>query len=239
MRKISLLVIIMLLIGSQSVNAQVKAFRFGFSIAPSVSWMNSSTENYESAGSSGAFSWGFISDIALTDNYFIKTGLGMDFLGGNLDFQEEYAYTPQGMQDTTLRADVERHYSTKYLEIPLLIKMKTNQFGKLAYFGEFGVETGFRLSAKATDRVKLLTEGNNDVFDYTKNLVEEKEVNFIKESLVFAAGVEYSIDESTSLIGGLKFSNGITDILKGDNNISGKEKNAMIHYFQFTIGVMF
>jgi hypothetical protein len=232
MKRLGLLLAMILLIGSQSLDAQVKAFRFGFSIAPTVSWMNSNTENYESSGSSGAFSWGFISDIALTDNYFIKTGIGMDFLGGNLDFDENYTYSPQGMQDTTIFASVERHFSTKYLEIPLLIKMKTNQFGKLAYFGEFGLETGFRLSAKATDRV------NND-FDYTKNLVEEKEINFFKESLVFAAGVEYSIDESTSLIGGLRFNNGFTNVLKGDNNISQKEKNAMFLSFQFTVGVMF
>ncbi len=241
MRKLGFLFIIVLAISSQLVQAQTKAYRFGFSIAPTVSWLSPSTEGYESGGSDFGFSWGFLSDFALTDNYFISTGVGMDFMGGNLNFQENYEYTSKDVPNTTLTANgasVERNLSTKYLTLPVLMKMKTNQFGKLSYFGQFGTEFGIRLSAKASDRV-LPIEAGAKAFDYTKDLVEEKEVNFAKLSLIFAGGVEYSIDESTSLIGGLKYNNGLTDILRGDNNITQKERNAMLYNFQFTIGVMF
>ena len=162
----------------------------------------------------------------------------MSFLNGNLIFKENYEYTDDNNDLTSNGATIERKYLTKYLEIPFVIKMKTNQFGKLSYFGEFGLETGIRLSAKGNDRVSPANEELKS-FDYTKNLSESKEINLIKETLIFGAGVEYYIDESTSLVGGLQFGNGITDVLRGTNEYSDKDRNAMFHYFQFTIGVMF
>ncbi len=240
MRRLGFLFIVLFL-GSQLLQAQTKAYRFGFRIAPAVSWLTPSTEGYESGGSDIGFSWGFISDFALTDNYFITTGVGMDFLGGDLNFQEDYEYTSKDLPNTPLTAygaNVERNISAKYLTLPVLIKMKTNQFGRISYFGQFGTEFGVRLSAKASDRVLPSVQGAK-AFDYSKDLVDEKEVNFAKLSLIFAGGIEYSIDESTSLLGGLKYNNGLTDILRGNNNITEKERNAMLYNFQFTIGVMF
>ncbi len=237
-KKIGLFIAIILFIGMQYSEAQTKAFRFGFKISPTVSWLKVNTEGYESNGSAGGFGWGLLTDISLTDNYFIKTGVGMSFLNGNLIFKDDYEYTDDNQEQTSYGATIERKYLTKYLEIPLIIKMKTNQFGKLSYFGEFGLETGIRLSAKGNDRV---SPANAELksFDYSKNLSDIKEVNLFKETLIFGAGVEYYIDESTSLIGGMQFGNGITDVLRGKNSYSDKDRNAMFHYFQFTIGVMF
>ena len=239
MKKTVLLLGLVLLLGTYTARAQTKAFRFGFKVAPLVSWMKPNTEGYESDGSSGGFAWGLVTDISLTDNYFIQTGVGMNFLGGRLIFKDKYDYVNDGGAEVTLsEAGIERKYNIKYLSLPLVIKMKTNRFGKLSYFGKFGTETGIRLSAKGIDRVSPVDE-NLKPFDYSKNLADEKEVNLISETLIFAAGVEYSIDESTSILGGFQFGNGITDVLRGKNEFFDRDRNAMLHYFQFTIGVMF
>lgn len=226
------LVIVTLIAGNNF--AQTKAFRFGFKLAPNLGWITPNTEGYESTGTVPGFSWGFVSDFALTDNYFLKTGFGMDFLNGKLDYPHEMDIEDDLEIEDLREGTLSRKYKLRYLDIPLMIKMRTNQFGNIAYFGEIGLNNSFRLNAKAKDK-----------FTYGSNFKEgepdlKEEVVFFKEALVFSAGIEYNIDESTSLTGGLTFSNGLTDMLQGQNTINiTLDQKARIHYFALVLGVMF
>jgi len=44
-----------------------------------------------------------------------------------------------------------RDYSIKYIEIPLSLKMRTNDINGMRFFGRIGLGTAFKLSAKKTD----------------------------------------------------------------------------------------
>ena len=110
--------------------SQDKPFRFGFKAAPNISWIAPDSKDYESDGIKMGFSWGLLAEFTLTENYFVKTGFSMDYLNGKL----QLPYTKEEVPVT-----LNRTYHLRYLEIPLSLKMRTNKFGKTAYFGEIGI----------------------------------------------------------------------------------------------------
>jgi hypothetical protein len=206
--------------------AQVKPFRFGFKIAPNIAWIAPDAKDYKSDGSVMGFSWGLLADFSLAENYFIKTGFSLDYLNGKLEFP--YA----NEADTGI---MNRKYNLRYLEIPLTLKMRTNTFGKIAYFGEIGLGTAFNIRAKSQDDY---TEDTGEKTHSEEDIKDE--IALFKESLIVGAGMEYFLDESTSLIFELSFHNGLTNILTGENTLDPTIKqNGILYYFQLNVGIIF
>ena len=219
--------------GSQSF-AQVNPFRFGVKVAPNISWMSPDSKGYESDGSVFGFSWGFLADIALTENYFVKTGFNLDYQNAKLKFPHQIKLDENASEFTV--GTVQRKYNLRYLELPLTIKMRTNQFDQKAFYGEVGFGTAFNLKAGAKDDFSY-NDGNNSL-QLESDINDE--VAFIKSSLLVGAGMEYFIDESTSLILSLNFSNGLNNILTKENSVDpGISQKAHLYSFQLNIGVMF
>ncbi|NOX48043.1 MAG: PorT family protein [Chlorobi bacterium] len=232
MKKTIPIMIILLFWGMQSFS-QVKPFRFGFKVAPNISWISPDSKGYSADGAQLGFSWGFLADITLTENYFVKTGFEVDYLGGKLN----YPHTMLIPGDTLSSVgNMNRKYNLRYLTIPLTIKMRTNQFGKVAYYGEIGFGTSFNLRAKGADSFDY----NGGQSNYSSEEDLNDEVTFVKSSIIVGGGMEYFIDNSTSIILGISFSNGLNNILKGDNSVDPEIKQkGHLYYFQLTVGVMF
>ncbi len=228
-KKVVITIVSILLI-SQSF-AQVKPFRFGFKVAPNIAWIVPDTKEYKADGSVLGFSWGFLADITLADNYFIKTGFSMDYLNGKLTFP--YVKTINSEPDT---GQMNRKYNLRYLQVPLIIKMRTNQFNKIAYYGEIGFGTSFNIRARSQDA--FVYNNGQSTLNSEEDISDE--VAFLQESLIIGAGAEYFIDESTSILVGISFDNGLTNVLKGENTADPNSKQkGRLYSFSLNFGVMF
>ena len=210
--------------------SQVKPFRFGVTVAPNLAWISPDTKEYKNDGNQMGFSWGFIADVTLTENYFFKTGINMDYL----NVQLEYSDSIMTLTDS-VSGIMHRKHKLQYLEVPLTIKMRTNQFGKIAYYGEIGLGTAFNLKAKSKD--EFFPKDDQNSINFEEDIKDD--ITFMKESLIFGAGLEYFIDNSTSIIIEVTFHNGLSNILKGENKISLETQRAHLHYFQLNVGIMF
>jgi len=227
MKKIALILFLSGLVAITSVTAQSKPFRFGIKLSPSMGWLKPNTEDYESQGVDIGFGWGFMCDITLTDNYFFATGFDMEWNYGGLEYPDIYE------SDTVM---LTRDYKLKYIDIPLSIKMKTNQFNKLAFFGQLGLAPGFRIGATADDSYRF---SDNSIEEDTKRDITD-DINLFRTSVLIGAGTEFYLDESTCIVASLSFKNGITNVLKGTNAID-KSLNEKAHYngLSLNIGVIF
>ena len=235
MRKKIILTLWILTILSSVAHAQFKPFRFGFKVGPNLSWLAPDAEGYESNGISGGFSWGFVSDFAITENYFISTGFGMDYLGGKLEYPHSMKFDDDTVSYT---GDLSRKYNLRYLEIPLTLKMRTNMFGRIAYYGKIGFGTSFNLKSKSKDEFSYFDNGAKITEDFEEDIKDD--IVFFHESIIFGGGVEYFVDESTSINVGISFKNGLTNVLKGENSVDPDiEEKANLHYFQLNVGVIF
>lgn len=216
-----------ILLGLQTF-AQLKPFRFGVKAAPNTAWISPDTEAYENDGAVLGFSWGFMADITLMEHYFLKTGFNFDYLNGKL-------VMPFEDTDDSIPGTLKRKYNLRYLEIPLTFKMRTNQFGRFALYGNIGFGAAFRIKAKARD--EFHDDNGNSIWNDDKDITDE--LTLVRGSLIVGIGTEFFIDQSTSIIVDFTFNNGLSNILKGENNITLEKQKASLHFFQLNIGMMF
>jgi len=222
---------IIMIISCSAAFSQQKPFVFGFKAGPNMGWLNPDTQGYESTGIQPGFSWGFIADFFLMENYAITTGFDVVFLNGGLEMPHKVTIDTNTYYEGTL----DRKYKLKYIQIPVTLKMKTNELGKFKVFGQIGLGTNFLIGAKADDTFTAsdYTTSQEDVDIYD-------DVTFIRESLIIGGGVEFSLGGSTSLMAAILFNNGFIDILNGKNTVDPTLNNkANANYLSFEVGIVF
>lgn len=227
-----LLLTFILLFGFQTF-AQLKPFRFGVKAAPNIAWISPDTEDYENDGSVLGFSWGFVADITLMEHYFLKTGFNLDYLNGKLILPFEKII--EEINDSIpISGSLHRKYNLRYLEIPLTFKMRTNQFGKFAIYGNIGFGAAFKIRARSED--ELYNESGGLVASEDKDIADD--LTLLRGSVIVGLGTEIFLDKSTSIFVDVTYNNGLSNMLKDNENTIGVDK-AFVHFFQLNIGVMF
>lgn len=239
MKKIALLVFAFTTIISSSF-AQAD-FQLGLNLSPNFSWLKAQSENLESDGLKFGFNYGLVGDFNIAENYSFSTGIMLVSTGGELEYPTvaEVANVDLGGRTT---ADI----SLKYIEIPLTLKLKTNEIGYLTYFGQFGLGLGVNYDAKAD--MSFSYPGatgsiSNEEVDF------KDEVNLFRASLIVGLGAEYNLTGNTSLVFGFTFNNGFTNVLSEDaydedtngNGTGSRNKDfkAINNYLVLNVGVLF
>ena len=214
--------------------AAQKDFQLGLQFSPTIGWIKPDVEGVEYAGTKIGFTGGLVGDFNISDNYAFSTGIFITNTGGKLT----NTYT-----DTLFSTEVKAHQDIrlKYIEVPLTLKLKTNQIGYLTYFGKFGFNTGFNYDASIDhsydSNVEIPTNKKMDDVDFNE------EINLIRLALVVGLGAEYNLSGSTSFIMGITFNNGFTNIFNDKKfsfkNETGDEARAINNYFELNLGVLF
>lgn len=216
----------LLLIVSFAANAQFPPYYFGLRAAPQINWMRPNVNNYESAGVTAGFSWGFIAEFNFTEVHSIATGFNMLFNGGKLEFPA----VQDGKTGTMVRT-----YKLKYIELPLTLKMRTNEINNIRYFGRIGLGTAFKIGSKSIDEFT-----DNDGKSTTSEKLNYDNVSFARESLIIGAGAEYEIQDGPKFGVELIFNNGFTDILTGKNTVNTSEQEkATPNFLELGFSVIF
>lgn len=231
MKKISLILLISILF--IQTQAQHKSVVFGLRAGGNLSWMKPDTKDYSYDGVKAGFSWGFLADFYLMENYSILTGFNMEFNGGRL----EYPWTSViSVQDSNILTPgtMNRDYSLKYIQIPLCLKMQTALSEKVTIFGKIGVGTAFNLNAKVTDEFVY----DDGTVNYEKQTVSD-EIALMRESLIVGGGVSITIKGSTAVIIDLTYDNAFNDILVGDNPYVEQEVKGIQNFVEIGAGIVF
>lgn len=210
-----------------------KKYQFGMKISPNINWLIPDTREYKNDGGTLGFGWGLIADINLTDNYYLGTGFSLSYLGGKLSFPDNYR-VPSGDTMIDVSGKVYRKYSLRYIEFPLLFKMKTLNFRELRFFGQLGFIPAFNIRSHATD---VVYPDSGTSFQNEPDI--SPDVNIAKLSVYIGGGVEYHLDRSTFLVLGLGFNNSFTDVFSGYNTKLKAPEDAISNYLEFTLGIIF
>ena len=174
-----------------------KKFQLGLQVAPNFSWIKANTDNVENDGLKFGFNYGIMGDFNFADNYAFSTGISLVNTGGKIirpDIQDvpNSGLTAKGYGQTT--ADVR----LKYIEIPLTLKLKTNEIGYLKYFGQFGFGLGVNYDATADEDFKYEFDA---VSRTTMRSTPEAAIAFDRDyvtQLYKKAGLEISVIEPGS-----------------------------------------
>jgi len=233
MKKIVLFAL--LFMGITSVYAQGD-IRLGFQASPVISWMTTNNNSIVGSGSNVGFKMGLIAENYFQENYAITSGLGLVFnQGGTLNHELGGNFFPTAeLSDTTynnLPNNVDVGYNLQMLEIPIGIKLRTNEIGFFRYFGEIP----FLLHLRTQARGKFLDTSKENI---------TKDTGLLNISWGVGGGVEYGITDSTSAIAGIYFHNGLLDMTANKRTQltdTGEEEDskAIINSLTIRLGVLF
>ena len=226
-----------------SSNAQ-SDFRFGFEASPSVSWIRTDDNSIEGNGANLGMRLGVNGEKYFAENYALTFGLGFAFnQGGTLNHTTGGDLWPTNELSKDilheLINDVDLKYGIQYVEIPFGFKMRTNEFGYIRAYAEL---PRFILGTRTQSRGAIECGGSE--YDVEKENIK-KVVHPLSLSWGIGGGAEYTINENTSIVAGLYFQNGITDISKdGTQLLDGGEtrkenSKAKIGSITLRIGVIF
>ncbi len=232
------------LLALPSLNAQdEQSVRFGIKLAPNMGWLRPDIKGLKSNGTKLGYTFGLMADFPVgpTGNYAFASGLFLTTVGGG--FTEDYAFVENVGADPLVKA-LETDVSLRYIDLPLTIKMKTNEIGYARYFGQIGVMTSFNIRAKADFEVPViaatLTDGTPIVSGFT--LLEDEDfqsdINLFRAALVIGGGMEYNFSGNTALLVGITYNNGFTNILNGVE-YEGKKAKVFNDFLELSLGIFF
>lgn len=241
MKKVFALFITAIIASSSTVHAQdataTDGVRFGLKLAANLGFVNPETDGLDGNGAGFGYTFGLISEfpIGSAGNYRFATGLFLNNITGK--WKQEYTYYELG--STQLKnKDLETDVKLQYIEVPLTIKMMTSEIGYIRYYGVVGFGSGFNIRAKANQVLPTVNgsfNGEPIVTEFTENDDEDiqSDIALYKASLIVGGGMEYNFSGNTSLLVGITYNNGFTNIL----DIEGSKAKA--HYLELTTGVFF
>ena len=266
MKKINTLILFCLLTGlsfAQDGKSSSSKFRLGFKASPNISWFSSDNSNMTVGDKSLQFGYGLNFDIFFAQNYAIGTGINLNNTGSRLSYFKKY----ENESDIEI-AEITRDLTLKYIQIPLTLKLKTNEIGYITYWGQFGLGLNMNMKALSNDEIDYITyqtkdaSGNLSPYTNSSRLSEslskvdiKDDINIFSSNLILAAGIEYSLSGNTSLLAGITFQNGFTDVLRSegivrkqgtdspsfnvDNTPETFELSGLPNYVELNIGILF
>lgn len=248
---------IMLLAGFSNAQAQnIPSVKMGVRMSPNFSWVKVQEGPMSNDGLGLGFSYGVTADFAMfkSTNYWLGTELSVSTIPVNAKSKTELRNVKPktgsiGSYDTVKYngGQVDLKYNIQYLQIPLTIKMKTDEIGNMRYFFQFGIAPSFALSTKLgtttvnADPIYPSNKGityhdpngiDDDVYEFSGTKIPgspsgETEYDFtdnistVRIPVVIGAGIEYKLTGSTMFTAGLRFDNSITDFFK-DARVAGR-----------------
>lgn len=212
-----------------------RSFRFGLRATPSVNWYKPDDQKkFKSDGLRLKFGYGLMTEIRLTKVVSIATGIGFDYDGGKLDFLNDTATGYYVRNDEFVEieeierlvndtsADIskigtyylkQRTYNTNYITIPLTLKMKTKEIGMLTYYGQFGVNASFRTKSRVEDEFTSVYTPPSSSYAGTQ-MENTDDMNLFKFALNVGGGAEYNLSGTTSVVFGINYYGGFSNVLK-------------------------
>jgi hypothetical protein len=219
--------------------------RFGIKISPSTAWLRPDSRGLKSDGNMFGYTFGLMSEfpIGTTGSYRFATGVFLNNGGGSFTTDYTFVEVPNGPEQTRPLATELR---LRYIDIPLTMKMMTNEIGYIRYFAQLGVTAGFNIRANSDFEEPIRDVSNTYTLGF-RTIEQENvsnDVNLFRGGLVIGGGIEYNFSGQTAILAGITYNNGFTNILNGNGNsiggdIEGRRSRLFYDYLELTLGIFF
>ncbi|WCL82679.1 porin family protein [Saprospira sp. CCB-QB6] len=274
LRKITLLTAFLAFV----VSAQAqKEFKFGVYVEPSISFFASNDKDVEPDGSNVGFTIGLLGEYYFgnSDNYALIMGGNFSLgRGGSLFYEdggrlfpdseldvESYTVNGTGVagtdgDDILLNPNTKVKYKLNYLEIPVGLKLRTNELGE-SYMRAFfqlpvltiGIPVSARASIETAENNNFSTTEGNTYYTPEKVKGENvyKDIFPLQIQLGAGAGVEYSPNEEGGLLltAGLFYNYAFLDavgtnqLFNASNVLEDNKARTGFHNIGLRIGIVF
>lgn len=189
MKKIVFSLGLIMIVLSSGMAQDANSIRLSFVVEPQFSWLRPDVDGVESRGSLGGYNFGIVLDRFFAENYAFSTGLTINSTGGKLKYSDvENADIPEQFLG-------DKDYKLRYLEIPLGLKLRSNDFRRFNIYGRFGLTPQINIEAK--------DDNDNNIND---------QIRMFDLGYHLGGGLEYSVGGSNAFMFGLVYHNGFLDV---------------------------
>lgn len=232
----------------------IQKWRFGIKGNLGGSWLKSNRTEaaYKSAGFQ--VGGGLQLEKRISNTASFVTGIDISLHSGSLNFNDSsyVSLTKTANNTTTTYHMASAKYSVQSIDIPLCLKLKTNEINYITYWVQVGVIPSITWKANATNLTYHNFSGNgtSELTGNDETLNVREDVNLFRASVMGGLGIEYSLSGSTALLVGLNYVDGVTSTLSSQSDLlttySYKTKThdplkqaASSKYVNLTVGILF
>jgi hypothetical protein len=185
--------------------------RFSVHLDPQFAWFSS-----DDKGAAG-----LQMDYFFAENYAFALGVAINNLGGNLLYTDSTEFSIKGEPVQVVPGNSVKQ-NLQYVDIPVGLKLKTEELGYATFFFQLGFNPMININAK----------GTSDAASMDKDDIREN-IHLFCLGYHAGAGVEYKLGGNTAVIGGIRWTSGLTDVT--DNDRANVKLNALsVH-----LGILF
>ena len=240
--KKALVILFATAISSTSLVAQDETgVRFGLKLSPNMGFATSETKELDADGAGLGYTFGLLTEfpVGTTGNYRFATGINLNNIIAK--WKQDFKYQSE-INGETKTKELNTDAKLQYLEIPITVRLMTNEIGYMRYYAQVGFGAAFNVRAKADMVVPNYYDAPADAyvasFEELKKEGIQSEINVFKASLIVGGGLEYNFSGNTSLLVGVTYNNGFTNIANFDV-APDKSADLRAHYLELTVGVFF
>lgn len=216
-------------------------FRVGVTYHTGLNSLSTRAEGFRSEG----FVWANIpclfADVLLAENVWLSVGMRYNTKGGNISYLQNYITSASGMlvDDRVLS-----QFKIRYIDVPILLKVFTNEFGQWSFNGGLGVSPGFRIGAFVEEMYRdfRTPPGQQPAIEGTLSRTRQamNDTKLFDLSGALQLNVEYRLAQRTALTMGLGGDLGFLNVLNPlDNELSGKSPVSRTRQVYLSVGVIF
>jgi hypothetical protein len=200
-----------------------KHIRLSFSGSPSINWMNTDNSIAQNGKTIPGYDFGLNADFYFLNDerYSLYTGLIISNIGGEIKYNNNDSFNFSGK---TLPGASNIEYRLRYVEVPLALRLRTDQFKYVSYWGLFGFSNMFNIESKGKSDDRLLRK--TDIGD---------EVGLFNLAMNIGAGIDFDLGGSNTISTGIVFQNGLLDVT---TNTAFSDKT-ILNSVKLKIGVIF
>ncbi len=175
--------------------------KFGIFVEPKISWLSPDVKNISNGGSRMGVNIGLVMDGYFTDNYAFATGVSINNVGGKLEFTEAFELATSDTSFENIDPNTIVTYKLQYVNIPIGLKLKTNDIGYFAFTSNVGITPQINIKSR------INSEDNN-----LSDINVGEEIKLFNLAYHIGVGVEYSIGGSSAISVSIIYTNGVLDI---------------------------
>ncbi len=189
--------------------------------SPQITWLSSDEKEVDPDGSRFHMQTGLNADLFFQDHYALSLGFGLNNLGGSLLYADSTLFVSKEDSIYVMPGQSVRH-KLQYLDFPVGLKLKTEELGYTTFYLQLGFNPMININATGISEDGTLDDEN----------IRETTRLFC---LGYHAGlgVEYRLGGNTALVGGLRWSAGLTDVTDNDR------ANVSLRSLSLHLGILF
>jgi len=191
-------------------------FHFGLKATPTLCWLRVDAEGVKNDGIRIGFTYGLTTEFRIAKNYAFATGVDVSYRGGKYRV------------DLGSLGELKVTQRLQYLDVPIALKLKTNEIGYIKYYGSFGFLPGVLIKANQD-----VDSPNTSLIPNSSKRSNQSDFSAFNMGLVVGGGLEYNVGGSTSFTAGLVYNNGFIDIW------DMKDAQMNTDYITLNLGILF